>query len=201
MTKILVWDFPTRVFHWLLALSFVGGYITGDSERWRDFHVMFGYTLLGLIVFRLIWGLFGSRYARFDSFKYNLGQVITYLKSLSKNEKAHYIGHNPAGSWAIYLLLTLGIVIGVSGVAINYDLGGDLLEEIHEGASNFMLAIVFIHIAGVLLSSYLHEENLPRSMLTGFKTGNSDSAIHHTHKLIGIGLLIVVVVYWISLIY
>ena len=71
--RILVWDIPTRVFHWLLALSFAGAYLTAESERYRDIHVVLGYTLLGLIGFRLLWGFFGTRYAQFRSFLFSPG--------------------------------------------------------------------------------------------------------------------------------
>ncbi|MEZ5590233.1 MAG: cytochrome b/b6 domain-containing protein [Gammaproteobacteria bacterium] len=127
MQKILVWDVPTRVFHWSLALSFLGAYISGDSERWRDLHIMFGYTMLGLIVFRLVWGIIGTRYARFSSFLYGPGRVLAYLKSLLGGENKHYVGHNPAGSWAIF-----AIRAGAVGWAVRLyvsGLGGEWLKN------------------------------------------------------------------------
>ena len=80
-TRILVWDAPTRVFHWLLAASFVGAYVTSESERFHDIHLLLGYTLLGLIAFRILWGLIGTRYAGFRSFAFGPSQVIAYLRS------------------------------------------------------------------------------------------------------------------------
>ena len=109
MTKkpILVWDLPTRAFHWLLAINFVGAFVTGDSERWRDLHVMFGYTMLMLVGFRIAWGFAGTRYARFGSFAFGPGRVASYLRSLLRSRPEHHVGHNPAGSWAIWSLLAL----------------------------------------------------------------------------------------------
>ena len=99
--RTLVWDLPTRAVHWLLALSFAGAYLTADSERLRDVHMLLGYTAFGLVVFRLLWGIFGTRYARFTSLPLSPAAVIDYLKSLLTLSPRHYFGHNPAGSWAM----------------------------------------------------------------------------------------------------
>ena len=93
--SILVWDLPTRMFHWLLVLSFGGAFLTAESERYRDVHVMLGYTLLGLIAFRLLWGFFGSRYARFRTFLFRPREIVAYVSALVKGKAAHYVGHNP----------------------------------------------------------------------------------------------------------
>jgi cytochrome b len=196
LKRILVWDVPTRVFHWLLALSFIGAYVTAESERYRDIHVVLGYTLLGLIAFRLLWGFFGTRYAQFRSFLFRPGVIAAYFFSLLKGKPVHYVGHNPLGSVAIWLLLGLGIATGITGVLIFQDVGGDALEELHELVSNTMLAVVLIHIAGVLLSSVLHRENLVRSMITGFKTAEPDQAISRTYRWLGAIILAAVVAFW-----
>jgi len=125
--RILVWDIPTRVFHWLLVLSFAGAYLTAESERYRDIHVVLGYTLLGLIAFRLLWGFFGTRYAQFRSFLFKPDEIVAYALSLFKGKPAHYIGHNPLGSLAIWLLLGLGILTGATGVMLFQDIGGEAL--------------------------------------------------------------------------
>lgn len=194
--RILVWDVPTRVFHWLLALSFVGAYLTAESERYRDIHVVLGYTLLGLIAFRLLWGFFGTRYAQFRSFLFKPGEIIAYLLLLAKGKPAHYVGHNPVGSVAIWLLLALGISSGVTGVMLFQDIGGEALEELHEFVSNAMLAVVLIHIAGVVVSSLMHRENLVRSMITGFKSAKPDQGIRRSYAWLGVIILTVVVAFW-----
>ena len=196
--RILVWDIPTRVFHWLLALSFAGAYLTAESERYRDIHVALGYTLLGLIGFRLLWGFVGTRYAQFRSFLFKPAEVMAYFQSLLKGKPAHYVGHNPAGSMAIWLLLGLGILTGVTGVMLFHDIGGDALEELHEFASNAMLAIVVIHIAGVVVSSVLHRENLVRSMITGFKSAEPEQGIRRSHLWLGVIMLTAVVAFWVG---
>ena len=194
--RILVWDVPTRVFHWLLVTSFAGAYLTAESERTRDIHVMLGYTLLGLIAFRVLWGFFGTRYAQFKSFLFKPGEVVAYLLSLVKGKAAHYVGHNPAGSVSVWLLLSLGISLGVTGVMLLQEDVGDSVVNIHAVATKIMLAVVFLHLCGVLVSSVLHRENLVRSMVTGFKTAEPDQGIRRSYAWLGAIMLLIVAAYW-----
>ena len=198
MRKILVWDLPTRAFHWLLALSFAGAFLTAESERYRDVHVTLGYTMLGLVAFRLVWGLIGTRYARFRSFAFGPRSVLTYLKSLLTRSPHHYIGHNPAGSWAIYALLALIVLAGASGYATYEDIGGHGMEEVHEAFSNLLLAAVAAHVAGVAVSSLVHGENLVRAMVTGYKSGLPAQGVRYRHRAIGAALVAAVAVFWIA---
>lgn len=196
--RILVWDVPTRVFHWLLVLSFTGAYVTAESERYRDIHVVLGYTVLALLAFRMLWGFFGTRYAQFRSFLFKPGEIIAYVLSLLKGKPAHYVGHNPAGSVAIWLLLGLGISSGVTGIMAFQDVGGDMVEELHEFASNAMLAVVLVHIAGVIVSSVMHRENLVRAMITGFKSAKPSDAITRSYRWLGVIILAAVLAFWIG---
>ena len=115
--KVLVWDAPVRVFHWLMVLSFAGAYLTAESERWRLVHVTLGYTLGGLVAFRLLWGCVGTRHARFANFVRGPAAVMRYLRSLLNEPPEHHLGHNPAGAVAIVLLLLSSIVIVGTGWA------------------------------------------------------------------------------------
>jgi cytochrome b len=203
--KVLVWDLPVRLFHWLLAGSFVAAWLTSDSDRWLDMHVFAGYLMAGLLVFRLVWGFAGSRYARFSSFAFRPGEALTYLRGVLRRDAKRYIGHNPAGSWAIYLLLALGLMATVSGLLV---LGGeerhsplagvvsfttgDALKELHEVMAWLMLGLVGVHLLGVLAESWLHQENLPRAMLTGYKQGSTEEGVVSGRKLIGLLLLLAV---------
>jgi cytochrome b len=195
-TRILVWDAPTRVFHWLLAASFAGAYLTSESERLRDIHLVLGYTLLGLIGFRLVWGLVGTRYARFRSFAFGPGQVLAYLRSLLTVAPKHYVGHNPAGSWAIYLILGLGLLCGVTGYASEADIGGELMKEMHESVAAGMLTVVVVHVCGVIASSLLHRENLARSMINGYKLGPAAQGIRRAWWPVAIAICAVVAALW-----
>lgn len=194
--RILVWDVPTRVFHWLLVASFAVAFLTAESERTRDIHVLSGYILLGLLGFRVLWGFIGTRYARFGSFLFGPGEVVAYVKSLVKRNPVHYVGHNPAGSVAIWLLLALGFASGVSGVLVYQELGGDVLEELHDAVSYAMLAVVAVHVLGVLVSSVMHRENLVRSMITGYKPDGQDTGIKRSYAWLGVIMLVVVVAFW-----
>jgi len=177
MEKILVWDLPTRVGHWLLVTAFIVSYLSGDSEEWRLVHVTAGYAMAGVLVFRLFWGMAGTRYARFKSFLFSPRQVFAYLGRLLKGRPAHWVGHNPAGSYAIYALISLGAAVVGSGWAVYADVGGEWLEEAHDVLSYAMLGVVGVHVAGVVLSSRLHRENLVRSMISGYKQGKREEAI------------------------
>ena len=174
--SVRVWDLPTRVFHWSLVASFATAFLTSESERLRDIHVIAGYTLAGLIVFRLLWGFIGGGYSRFAEFLPTPRKLIDYPKSLIDGKPQHYVGHNPAGAVAIFLLLGFGMVAAASGWAVYEDVGGHFMEELHEGAANGMMAIVGIHIAGVIVSSWLHHENLVIAMITGWKKAGHDQA-------------------------
>lgn len=194
--RILVWDLPTRLFHWLLAATFAGAWLTAESERWRDLHVALGYTFAGLIAFRLVWGFVGSRHARFSSFLTGPGPVKRYLTSLLLLRPEHHVGHNPAGGWAVLALLGLGLATAASGYAVYGEFGGHWLEELHEGVAGAMLAIVFVHIGAVVVSSLIHRENLVRAMWTGFKRGDAAAAIRRTRWMAAGALLAVVAGIW-----
>lgn len=183
MQKILVWDWPVRLGHWLMVGGFTLAWLTGDSETFRLVHVIAGATVVGVATFRLPWGFIGSRYARFGDFVRGPAAVKNYLVSLLRLLPAHHVGHNPAGGWAIVLLLGLGIVTGLAGWAVYNDLGGHWLEELHEGLAATMLTVVIVHVAGVVSGSLLHGENLVRAMLNGRKAGMPDAAIRSARPL------------------
>ncbi len=180
--RIRVWDLPTRLFHWLLVFAFALVWLTQGDDRYLDIHLFAGYLFLGLLGFRLIWGIMGSYYAKFHNFSYNWPTVWHYLTTLFTSKRSHFIGHNPAGSWAIFIILILGLLVAVTGLIT---LGGEEQHGILAGVIGFatgnyfhgwhelmawlMLAIVSLHIIGVLVESYLHRENLIKSMITGYK--------------------------------
>jgi cytochrome b len=194
--RILVWDTPTRVFHWLQVLSFSVAYLTAFSERLRNYHVALGYIMLGLLLFRLLWGFIGTRYARFGSFLFNPKEIFSYLLALFKGKPAHYPGHNPAGSVSVWLLLGLGLFICITGVLALQDDASDLVVDLHGLATNVMLGVIALHLIGVLASSILHRENLVRSMFTGYKSAKSGESIQHPYNWLGVVMVIAVVIFW-----
>jgi cytochrome b len=194
--RTLVWDAPVRVFHWLLALSFAVAWLTSDGERWRLVHVTAGFTMAGLVAFRLLWGLVGTRHARFSDFVRGPGAVIGYLRSLLTRSPQHHAGHNPAGALAILALLGLVVVTAATGWATYNDLGGDWLEELHEGAATTMLVIVIVHIAAVIGSSWLHRENLVAAMIHGRKPVAPSEGIRGAWRSVAAVMLVAVLGFW-----
>lgn len=189
MQKILVWDWPVRLGHWLLAGAFCVAWLTSESESWRLVHVIAGATVLAVVSYRLVWGLIGSVHARFSHFLRGPEAVAGYLGSLLKLSPQHYTGHNPAGGWAIVALLGLGLLSSLSGWLLYDDIFADTVEELHEGLASLMLAVVVIHLAGVFSGSLLHNENLPRAMLNGHKQGHPEEALPSSRPLAGLILL------------
>jgi cytochrome b len=194
--RVLVWDAPVRVFHWLMVLSFAGAYLTAESERWRLAHVTLGYTLAGLVAFRILWGLVGTRHARFASFVRGPAAVARYLGSLLRGRPEHHSGHNPAGALAIVALVSLALAVSASGWATYQDIGGHWLEEAHEAAASLMLAVVGVHVAGVVVGSWLHRENLVRSMVTGRKAASPQDAIRSAWRSVAAMMVVAVIGFW-----
>lgn len=176
---VKVWDLPLRIFHWLLVIGFFIAYLTEDDLL--TVHILAGYLVSGLLLFRLIWGFVGNEYARFANFLCSPAKSIAYLKDLSALKTKRYIGHNPAGAAMIVLLLVSLLATVITGFAVY---GADqaagplatigsanekMWEEVHEFFANFTLVLVAAHIAGVAVESYIHRENLARAMVHGFK--------------------------------
>ena len=182
LRNTLIWDFPTRIFHWVLVIAFTAAWVTSENDRFLFHHVFAGYLLIGLLIFRLIWGMFGSRYARFRSFAYDWPSSTAYIKALITGNAARYIGHNPAGSYAIFAILVMILFVTVTGILVlggeeghgplkgfvSYELGIQA-KEFHEISVNLMLVLIFIHVCGVVLESLYHKENLIWSMISGRK--------------------------------
>ena len=208
MQRILIWDLPTRLFHWVLALSFAGAWLTSESDRWLSVHVFLGYQMLGLVMFRVAWGLLGTHYARFSSFWFGPKDALAYLRQVLAREAPRHVGHNPTGSVAIYLLLLLALLVGITGF---FTLGGEeqqgalagwmgmtqgrVFKKLHEFSANLMLLLVFGHLAGVVLESLLHKENLARSMLTGTKLAESGAPVAQPRRLAAVLLAVLMVVF------
>jgi cytochrome b len=210
---IKVWDIAIRVFHWALVVCFAIAFISSEDNR--KLHVIFGYSVLFLVLFRIFYGFVGTKYARFSDFLYHPAQIVDYLKGLFIGRPKHYIGHNPAGGFMIVILLLSLLCLTLTGLKA-YGAKGhgplakneisfmnrafadsddkahpdehdsrkrsskknhrseknkqdEFWEELHETIAYFTLFLVSIHIAGVLVSSLVHRENLIKAMITGRK--------------------------------
>lgn len=182
-STVKVWDPLVRIFHWPLALAFATAFIVEDDLL--AVHVWAGYLVLALIGIRLIWGVIGPRHARFSDFVRGPSQVVHYLRDAVQFRAKRYLGHNPAAGAMVITLLAMVAATGLSGMALYgaQELSGPLapllsglspawgqgLEEVHEVLANLTLALIGIHVLGVLFSSLSHHENLIRSMFSGRK--------------------------------
>lgn len=197
-TKRMIWDLPTRVFHWALAGSFLGAYLLSENDAARPYHVMFGYTVAGLVLFRLLWGFVGSLHSRFGDFAYGPAAALGYLRDLATGRARDYEGHNPAGSWAIYILLALAAATAATGWLHYNDVGGEALEEVHEVLANAWLVMVVVHVAGVIVGSVVHRRSLVAPMVTGYRRDASEGAAPATRPawVLGSALLAAVIGFW-----
>lgn len=169
MATVRVWDLAVRVFHWSLVISFAVAWLS--AEDWRDLHLWAGYAAVALVAFRVVWGFYGSRYARFRQFLRGPRTVIAYLKDVAAGRELRHLGHNPAGAAMILALLLCMVGLCLTGWLYTTEAfwGVAWVEETHEILANLLLALVGLHVAGVVLASRRHHENLVRAMVSGRK--------------------------------
>lgn len=181
--QVRVWDPLLRIFHWSLAAGFAVAFVT--EEDLLGLHVQAGYLVLGLILFRFIWGFVGPRHARWSDFVRPPSEITAYLQDALRFRAGRHLGHNPAGGAMVLALLLSLLATSLSGLALYgaQELSGPLaftlqavpaagahvLEDIHELLANLTLLLVVLHLAGVALASLQHHENLVKSMVTGYK--------------------------------
>ena len=201
---IRVWNLPVRLFHWGLVACFITAWSTRDS-RYLDIHVFAGYTMAGLILFRIVWGWIGGPYARFRDFSFSRQQVTGHLQAILRRKPPHFIGHNPAGSWTIVILLGMSAAIAVSGLMtlggeeqhgplaglLTFE-QGELAHQIHELLAWSTLAVIAIHLSGVLTESLLLQENLVRSMVSGWKLTTTNAISAAPRAKTGLALLLLI---------
>lgn len=187
---ILVWDLPTRIFHWLLVICFVGAWLSSESERLQMIHYAFGYSACALVIFRLVWGLIGTRYARFTQFIRGPKEMLGHFKSVLTHSQHDAPGHNPVGGIVMLGLMIVILLIGLTGYWSVKEFLGDLMSEAHELIASLALGLVIVHIAAAVLMSVLQKENLIRAMVTGKKQGLPEQAIRFPQYFIGLSLLL-----------
>ena len=202
----LVADAPTRMFHALLALSFLGAYLTADGEHWRLLHVALGYTMAGLLVFRVLYGLLGPRQAGLGLLWRKLGAAPAWLRSIRAAVPRGSLagvnwrqGQNLLMALAVVALLALVVPITLSGYGTYNDwgdvLGGDWLEELHEFFGEAMLFVVLAHLALIGALSLLRRRNMAQPMLSGRVEGPGPSLVQHNRRWLAALLLIAVLAY------
>ena len=173
MNPVRVYDLPTRVFHWCLAALFVGAYVIAnlvDEESSRfGWHMLAGLALGVAVLLRLLWGVVGTRHARWSDLSLAPRQLATYLKGVVTGGGRRWVGHNPASSWIALAMMTLALALGASGTAMAIGAAPEWVEEAHELMANGFLALVLLHLTGLAVHVLRHRDALPLSMLNGRK--------------------------------
>lgn len=166
---VKVWDPLLRLFHWSLVTSFAVAWLTSDDVK--DIHEWAGYAAAALVAFRIVYGLVGPHYARFGQFIRGPLATATYARDAISRRERRYLGHNPMGAVMVMALLAMIAAMALTGWLMSTDAywGIEWLEELHETLANVLLGLVALHIAGVVLASFRHRENLVRAMITGYK--------------------------------
>jgi cytochrome b len=185
VTRVRIWDLPTRLFHWtllvLVVTSFVTGRIGGNAMKW---HMLSGYTILTLIVFRLLWGMAGSHYARFAEFVRGPRAVLAYLLDTVRGTATSHAGHNPLGALSVLALLAALLLQASTGLFSNDDIANEgplaklvsgavseILTSIHRFNKYIILGLVALHLAAIAFYYFAKRENLVRPMITGDRHG------------------------------
>jgi len=182
MHAIRVWDLPTRLFHWALAVCVVGLVITASvGGNWMNWHLRLGYTVLTLLLFRLVWGFIGGHWSRFSSFLFSPGTLVAYLQGRSK--PAHRVGHTPLGALSVFALLAVLLAQVGSGLVSDDEIAffgplvgfvsGDTVRSAtsyHKNVGKFLiLGLVGLHLAAIAFYKFFKKQGLVKPMLLGDK--------------------------------
>lgn len=204
-----LWDLPTRLVHWALALLVAFSWWSAENGQ-MEWHRWSGYTVLGLLVFRLFWGFAGASTARFSSFVKGPAAIVAYARTLGRRAPSETAGHNPLGALSVVaLLLALIAQVGFGLFAVDID-GlesgplsrfvdfdtGRVFAELHETSFNILLALIGLHLAAVAYYLIYKRDNLIRPMVTGWRAFAGDAPavrfVPAWRVLVGIALAVAV---------
>lgn len=206
LKKVLVWDIPTRLFHWLLVLAIVAQWATAElGDDFMEWHFYIGYFTLGLIVFRLFWGIVGSRYARFSDFIKSPTTIWRFTTSLFKKTPSNYIGHNPLGGLIVPLVLVLIAMQAITGLFATDDVlysgpylstvsneWQETLDWLHHKTFDAITLVIVIHLLALIWHKVFLKHNLVAAMFHGKKIARERNAI--TSSKLGLALVLIVVI-------
>lgn len=194
MHRILIWDLPTRLFHWLLAGGCVAAaviaLILGEDSRLFAYHSLIGLVLLPMIGLRVLWGLVGTRYARFRSFAFGPSALAAYAKGVLSGRGSRHVGHNPGSSYAIFAMLALVVASGVTGIMMGR--GDERVEEAHEILAYALVGVIGAHLLGVVMHSRRVGENITASMIHGRKVAQPSDAIASARPIVAYCFLLAI---------
>ena len=189
-TPVKVWDGPVRLFHWALVLLVVVMYVTAKLQGdWMTWHMRSGYAILALVLFRVLWGVFGSSTARFSSFVAGPGACLRFARTLLKRERSGFASHNPLGGWMVLVLLLALLLQAATGLFANDDIAtegplaalvskdmSDRLTSLHHWNFDLLLILGGLHVGAVLYHWGVMKENLIGAMLSGVKRLPAETA-------------------------
>jgi len=180
MRRTLVWDLPVRLFHWALAGSFVGAFaiahLVDDESAAFAVHMLLGGVMAFMVLLRAVWGVVGTRWARFRSFVVRPRELLAYLRGALAGGGRRYTGHNPGSSIAALLMFAIVLGLAATGVMMGNG-GGEAVEEVHELLAWAMVAVIGAHVAGIAWHTLRHRENIALSMVDGRKEAEPSGAI------------------------
>lgn len=211
--RVLVWDLPTRTFHWLLVLLVVVSFATGTlGGTAMQYHEWSGVAILGLVLFRVLWGVWGGTPSRFGTFVRGPRKVLTYARALLGKGHEPYLGHNPMGGWSILAMLTVLSIQAGTGLFANDDIftegplfhlvgkaTSDWLTRIHRVNQNILIALVVLHLAAICFYWVVKRENLVLPMITGRKHWHeaAGEADVHPAKAMVLAAILAAGIYWV----
>jgi len=196
MQQFYIWDFPTRLFHWLLVIAISSQYITAelidDAMQW---HFYGGYFILGLLIFRLLWGFWGAYYAKFSQFIVSPQTAWRYSKTFTSSDYQPYVGHNPLGAYSIIFILTVLLTQSISGLFITddifhngpyYNAVGEetrsIMNWLHHQGFNAIWLFLALHISAMIVYKLVKKQNLVISILTGYKQQKKTASVTPTQN-------------------
>jgi len=188
-TKVRVYDWPVRIFHWVFVGLFVAAFfiakVYDDDSTQYPFHMILGITLAFSVMLRIIWGFVGSRYARFSSFKLNPKELVGYIKDLFNKNGKVFLSHNPASSWSAIIMMACSLGLAITGfLMVNGQ--KEFSEEVHELFGNLFVVSAIAHVAGVIFHTIRHKYPIGLSMITGKKQSEDSSAgIEKNYFIVG----------------
>jgi len=214
--QVFVWPIYTRIIHWLIAFSFTFAFIFSLQENLLNLHVAIGIIFGLMLVYRIIWGFIGPKYARFSTLKLSPSKLKFYfIEKVQNRWREIPAGHNPASSWFTLIVIIFGSIISITGLLLygvqegkgylgflnnHYYMYMEQLSSIHIYASYFLLAWVIIHIGGVLVEQFYHKTNMVFAMITGYKKAKGEDSKTGKYKsgLTWVFLFISTMVFFVS---
>jgi cytochrome b len=173
MKKELVYDLPTRIFHWLFSGLFITAFLiakTIDSESLAfTYHMLVGLTLGFAVVLRLIWGVLGTKHARLSDFSLNPRDLVSYFIGILRGEKRKWAGHNPASSWAALCMMAFAMISSLTGYLMTSGTAKENFEDFHEISANAFMVVALVHVAGIVVHTVRYREWIGLSMVDGKK--------------------------------